>query len=646
MATIRTRTGRFPVLSGRAFGPVHSLGNGRMAVYGRGPDLTEVYCPYTSPVLLQAFLEPADGQAPPLECVTGGSIGSGIYRHRLERNGVAIADMDDTMHPDWPAFRRRIRPLGETAGVASFRLDWLHPHHRALQVDLEGRDIRISFEILPGAPLFFHTIADARYGTVVLRSPDPIRLVPAGDRSLQLVVDAPLEILILSGPDVPSVDAALAACLSLGDADWEALDRDRFRRILADRRALPPMPDWMEEVVADVERLVLTQQSEDGGLPSANTLPFGYSRDNYGAGRGLLALGHFAAARAILEFRLRKWRLFGDFRNAEAMGALAPRHPSEEPRVEQTSYMAVLARDYWMATGDDSFIDLSFPMLKDILLAQVPLARHGMLPFNGDETYIAGLFLPRSCLHHGSAEATLLFLLAGEWLLDWAAPRRPQADLEPLRQACADIRSRFREWFLVDGVLVANRPERMGIGELPTRRHGVCEEGMRRGELHDTWLTLDETGHYNCPRCTADGGFRGLPALGPVEIPSVSLLPAYLGTDLLAPEEILSTCRRILASVSPLDRCVGYDPPLLLYALCACGGSEDEIAQTVDRVLGLRDAGGSFHEYYDGGKPVADCNRHRPWESGYALDALLMAGRLGRLPARTAHIPYDWESTP
>ena len=44
---------------------------------------------------------------------------------------------------------------------------------------------------------------------------------------------------------------------------------------------------------------------------------------------------------------------------------------------------------------------------------------NGMLPFNGDETYVAGGILPRFALNDGSAEATLLFIESGTQLLDF-----------------------------------------------------------------------------------------------------------------------------------------------------------------------------------------------------------------------------------
>ena len=47
----------------------------------------------------------------------------------------------------------------------------------------------------------------------------------------------------------------------------------------------------------------------------------------------------------------------------------------------------------------------------------------GMLPFNGDETYVAGGMLPRSALDDGSAEATLLYVASVTQLNDWCTSR-------------------------------------------------------------------------------------------------------------------------------------------------------------------------------------------------------------------------------
>ncbi len=61
------------------------------------------------------------------------------------------------------------------------------------------------------------------------------------------------------------------------------------------------------------------------------------------------------------------------------------------------------------------------PMLDWAFESQKKYLVDGMLPFNGDETYVAGGLLPRSTLNDGSAEATMLFVESGQQFLEWAS---------------------------------------------------------------------------------------------------------------------------------------------------------------------------------------------------------------------------------
>ena len=65
-------------------------------------------------------------------------------------------------------------------------------------------------------------------------------------------------------------------------------------------------------------------------------------------------------------------------------------------------------------TGDQDFFITLIPHLLWALQAQLPLLHNGMLPFNGDETCIAGGIQPRGCISCGALEATCLFVAGAE----------------------------------------------------------------------------------------------------------------------------------------------------------------------------------------------------------------------------------------
>jgi hypothetical protein len=264
------------------------------------------------------------------------------------------------------------------------------------------------------------------------------------------------------------------------------------------------------------------------------------------------------------------------------------------------------------------------------------LVRH-MLPFNGDETYIAGGMLPRGAINDGSAESTMLFVTGGSRFLDWTEQQGlwPVERIARGRRAVEETRAHYRRNFWREGSILTNNPERMSVAEMPRFRHGVCESGGFLAECADLrcqggaigWIEKTADGHYLCPSCFARG--VTLPAGRPVfHLASVSLVPLYLGSDLLSRADIAAAAAGIIERYERTGRLtttadgtgtVGYDFGLLLYTLTVLG---HPLAERVYRhMLDVRDAAGAWVEYYRDGQPVGcPC---RPYESGINLDAAL-----------------------
>jgi hypothetical protein len=381
--------------------------------------------------------------------------------------------------------------------------------------------------------------------------------------------------------------------------------------------------------------LLRNHVARDGGMMCCHAFPLVYLRDSYGAARGMLALGMWEETRRLLVYRLRKFEHFGSLCTAEAMGSDMFRHEHENDEAEGPAYALLLARDYLAATGDNDTVRALWPMLDWCWNVQLKHLAGGMLPFNGDETYVAGGFYPRSGLTQGSADSTLAFAAAGAWLPGWAAAQGWWTTSHAERQTAvaAEARVAYRTRFFAGDRVWANAPTYEALRPPPRFRHGVCEA------CHDIsrtfgWLERSPNGRYLCPACLAGaGGAADLPAHhpAPMEVHSVSLLPAYLGGSVLSPAETRSVAEHVLEqrradghipTIPGGQGFVGYDPALLLENLTAVNHPAAEQACT--EMLSLRDRAGVWAEYYaDLRGPRPGCSRARTWETGVSAAALV-----------------------
>jgi hypothetical protein len=260
----------------------------------------------------------------------------------------------------------------------------------------------------------------------------------------------------------------------------------------------------------------------------------------------------------------------------------------------------------------------------------------GMLPFNGDETYVAGGILPRAALNDGSAEATLLFLDGGERLISWAeqAHRWPEERIAAERAILASVSARYRENFWRDGRLLTNSPRRAISALLPRFRHGVCERcHAEHRARYVEWTERSASGRYLCPRCLAEGSYVAAESHA-YALQSVSLTPPYFGSRLFDRSELAPLIKEIVARYQvtgalpsrPDDDqriAVGYDYGFLLYALTEI--AHPFAGAVYEKILALADPTGAWVEYYADHRPRG--TRCRPWESGINIEALLHYAR-------------------
>ncbi len=614
-------------------GSVHVLGNGQLCAYGRGPDLFQLIGPpYSGPQWGSLEIADTDG----ISCRSSREPGTAIWTHRLaDAQGelAVLTDWVDSRHPCCVRHFVCFRPLRlrYTAGSRQTRTD--DSAILALHGAAGSRSLW-----MPRGQRFYGPYPITDHGHASLFGTGPVQMQDESETALLLTL-GPGEgcICFAASPDWRSQVLAVEDMLA---TPW-GVSLERTRAMwLAFSAAGYALPESGEAI--DAERLawaadsvavqIKAQQGLDGGVMAGHNYHLAYVRDQYGVFRGLLELGHHTEARAILEYY---WRIFsrcGAIHNAQPIGGTNDIfHIHEEDRSEITGYLINQAFDWLAATGDGDLVEKMQPMLDWALDAQMSCLVDGMLPFNGDETYVAGGILPRSCLRHGSAEATLLFLESGQRFQNWAQRqgRWPSRRAATIQAALGEVASRFRANFMQGGLLYANQPSCAEIA--PRFRHGVCQRpGCRSGQL--MWLQRDPHGNYQCVECFAQGPLP-LVAAQRHYIASVALAPAFVGSGPLSAAEcnqqIQSVCARWLATgqlPSQADDAggstatVGYDYGFLLMGL-------DRIRhpRAVDlavQTLGLADATGVWVEYYDlAGKGFN--TRCRPWESAINILAIL-----------------------
>jgi hypothetical protein len=598
-------------------GSIHVLGNGKLCVYEQGPNIIQMFGrPYSSPSFLSMSVS---GEK--LEVHSERTEGTAIWHHTIFRDGTLIGAAVDFVDSESPCFIRKV--------TATERIEFdLKIHPNAFKAD------NSEYYHLPSVFIRLDR-GEKIYGSypTVERSYHQINCKGAAKCDFDTITCNPgVSELIFSGDPIHN-DCVLTAESAI-NGGFEALLR-RTRKwwdgFASERRdfgsMIPndlPLRKELLEATDSVSVLIKAQQSDEGGILAGYAYHLAYVRDMYGDFRALLYLGYIKEARKVIRYCFDVWRKFGKVCNAQGMGIDGLFHIHENDRSEITGYLVLQAFDFLEATGEDEFIESVFPMLEWAFESQTGELRNGMMPFNGDETYVAGGIMPRSALQDGSAEATMLFIRSGELLLDWIGKHEKWSSdrIRKAREIIASVRNDFRTHFMDGNTLLANNPERLARKDYARFKKGICE-GC--GTLE--FLEQNANHRYLCPKCYL---VKTLDAAEPVRynVRSVSLFPGFIGSDLIAEDEIRFMIDGIIAqyrSTGSLpsrpdgSRAVGYDYGFLLNTLTMIG--HDAAEEIYRLTLSVLDSTGAWVEYYDGGKPQR--TRCRPWESGINIEACL-----------------------
>ncbi|MCK5887459.1 MAG: hypothetical protein KAG70_13305, partial [Alcanivorax sp.] len=504
-ADMKTRKWKSDVID---HGSIHSMGNGRMVAYGQGPNLVNLYGPpCSSPNFLRINIE-SDND---LVDTALREPGSAIWNHVLNSGGKRVLEFTEFVDAETPAY---FRTFAATSGGVRF----------VIEPDQDGEFIKCESPVeawllitKPGKAVFHYPTTLWTYHWIIPHG--SCRLIAGPDGSVVAECRSGEGGFAVAGAnDYP--DGRLLAERIAANGPEGFLDRmKQFWRDFTKRRE--EVSSAVDGISDGVATLIKALQSDDGGVMAGHYYPLAYVRDQYGVAKGMLALGMVDEARKALEFRREKFNHFGNLKNAESMGGDFARHIHENDDVELTGYILLQARDYFNKTQDDAFITTLFPMLEWCWNVQLKHLAGGSLPFNGDETYVAGRFFPRSGLLHGSADSTLVFIEGGTWLAGWAAENSlwEKAYTDRQLELLAKTRKDWKRLFFDRNKIYANAPEREQFIDPPYFRHGVCES------LCDWfgWTERTENGRYQCPLCFKQ---EKLPpeTPGQIEVNSVSLL--------------------------------------------------------------------------------------------------------------------------
>lgn len=615
-------------------GSVHALGTGRILVFGQGPEWMQIIgAPYSCPTM--ASLRLSDDEE--------------VYS--VSERSTGASDWVHTLSKKLPNRNTRI-PCGMFHDIAvrrehsilrRWQLD--HPLTLHLTSDYPIADITalmdsdfchaaFSVTVPRMAPVFNdYPVGTPSTVAVGIRCDGGRCIVERMDGGIALTLSGSGMLCLCGGTQFPIAHAALSRVLPMDASALVAQQRTADAAYLAEcekNRAangtvLPSDAEIVSAAIEDVLFSVRAQQSEQGGVMAGHAYHLAYVRDQYGVLRGLLAMGDFAGAKAILQYYLEIERRYGTIHNAQGMGDTAIFHVHENDNTEITAYLVLSCIAYLRATGDYLFFGDCLGLCGRAMQRAIPELAGGMMPFNGDETYIAGGLLPRSVIEQGSLEATALFIAAAEQLEQVCAAYGFPTDTLPadLHDCRIFAELSFDDNFARRGGYTVNAPKREAMHPQPLYRHGVCYFGDSFG-----WLRAVDRGCYVCPACA---GKPVQPDDTEYRLHSACLTLPYVGSAVIGKPIITEAVRAMLSAYRKTgrlpaapkgNRIVGYDFGVLLYAAAYTG---EDASDLLSAALAARDECGMWSEYYtlSGGAALPSGTRCRPWESAVNMDGIL-----------------------
>ncbi|HOV70141.1 MAG TPA: hypothetical protein PLZ84_07435, partial [Clostridia bacterium] len=474
-------------------GSMHAIGNGKIIVYEQGPDILQIAGPpYGAHGYAAVYLDDYT------HCESVREKGTDIWTHNVKKDGKTVVAMTDFCGQGAQFFR-----VIDAEEPVSFSfdtyMDGVKPHNLDDECFADSAMIR-----LPHGQVIFSNVVSPNEQYLQIALTGNAKIMIENNKLYIKCGKGHSDIIFAGGLTYPECKrfinqfkkSSTGEILAARRASWKKTT-DRLKPVMD---SIPDIPE-RERIINAIDSTAVnikTQQSDEGGVFAGMFYHLAYVRDEYGVGRCLLALGLHQEARLILEFYLKTFERNGAVHNAQATG-VDGFHIYENDNTEIPGYIVMQAMDYYDATGDEQFLTRLVPMLKWAVDAQATQIHKNMLPFSGDETYIAGGIFPRSAVDHGSAEATLIFTHTARFL-DWLDAR----NLDPqwsayMRMLVKGIKETYKENFISGGRLWTNNPSRFDINILPEFRHGACT--LHKCGGYYGWLEKNKHGAYVCPDC-------------------------------------------------------------------------------------------------------------------------------------------------
>ncbi len=618
-------------------GSIIPIGNGVLLVYEQGPDIINVFGPpYSAPSSLQLKMIDEKNH---LKVKSRREKNTAIWHHNVYVNDVLIAQMIDYIVPDKGIFIRDIDAQKELYFKAEVptQLNTLSADNYFKYIVTDAPTVLIN---IPKGTTYFASDPIAEEHSLFVTATGNTDISEPVNGVFQLTVRPGKSRLILSGStSYPITVENTENVLKNPENNWLEQSRkywyDFSSRRLNFESLIPAghsLRDTLLDAIDNISILIKTQQSSCGGVMAGHYYNMAYVRDQSGVMRGLLALGYTREAKAILDFWLHKFQVFGNIVNADAMGNDVSRLFFINDEVEVPAYLILNCFEYYKHTKDNEFLKQAFPMMQWAFEIQLGHLVEGMTEFSGDETYIAGGTFPTGNIYQGSAESTLLFITGGEKLLDWVSGQNlwTTGKIEKYRLIVADAKEKYKGNFMESSLLYANNPSREKIAGSPRFRYGWCQVHSTDQKYPAmTWLEREPKGRYICADCRK----KVLPEFNldhekRYVLNSVNLVPLYIESSLFTKNEIAKIINpgieifKVKGSIpSNLEgnRSLGYDYGLFLYNVVKLNNPVKE--QVLKKTLGVLDPTGAWVEYYDNDKPF-NC-RARPWESAINIEAII-----------------------
>ena len=618
-------------------GSIFPIGNGEILVYEKGPNIDYVFGPpYSAPSSPQIFLEDAKRT---LKVESKREKNTAIWHHNVYMDDALIAQMVDYIIPDKGVFIREMDVKKELTFKVIAPLVNTLPLKNYFSYLKNVKANVVLIKTLKGTTFFCNDPISEEHSMFIVTTGN-IEVPDSINGNYYLKIKPGKSRLILSGStSIPKTVANTESILEKSESDLLSQSRkywhDFSSRRLNFASMIPvgqPLRDTLLDAIDGVSTLIKCQQSTSGGVMAGHFYNMAYVRDQSGVLRGVLSLGYFPEAKAILNFWINKFNVFGNLVNAEGMGNNAARLFFVNDEVEVPAYIIQDCFEYYKYTKDNAFLKQAFPMMQWALDIQLKHLVEGMTEFSGDETYIAGGTLPVGIIYQGSAESTLLFITGGEKLLDWASKQGlwKGEKLENYRQKVAYARKKYKDNFMDAGILYANNPKREKLAGMPRFRFGYCEvHNGNQKSPYMTWTEKEPLGRYICADCmnkvlpvyTLNRDKRYI-------LNSVNLIPLYIQSDLFTTKEIeglvkpgieIFKTKNAVPSNVEGNRSLGYDYGLFLYNMVKLNDPLKE--KMLKKALSVLDPTGAWVEYYDNDKPY-NC-RSRPWESAINIEAVI-----------------------